>query len=198
MFYYNKQTKELVSEFDIVEKYNISLSRGRNFPDNNMLHMLQLIQLEERQNRPTITEYQSLELDYDNIIYDSEQDRAFVEWKVVDVILDELDENGIVIKTKEQKLDEIKKQRELDEQERIKQQEAQEEARKQQELEQAWVSLRARRNQLLLDSDKYVLPDYPHKSEEIKQAWLDYRQALRDITNNAEDPYNVTFPNTPL
>ena len=26
------------------------------------------------------------------------------------------------------------------------------------------------------------ISDYPHKSEESKQAWLDYRQQLRDMT----------------
>lgn len=45
------------------------------------------------------------------------------------------------------------------------------------------------RNKLLKDCDHYALPDWPHKSEEERQAWLDYRQALRDITN--QDMTNV-------
>lgn len=42
--------------------------------------------------------------------------------------------------------------------------------------------LREKRNVLLADSDKYVLPDFPHASNEQKEAWLAYRQALRDLT----------------
>ena len=38
-----------------------------------------------------------------------------------------------------------------------------------------------RRLNLLKESDVYALPDYPHKTQEAKQAWLDYRQALRDL-----------------
>lgn len=198
MFYYNKKTNKIVDDYEVVHEYNISLPYGVSYPPQDILNMLQLIPLHESQDKPEITEYQSIELDYSNINYDVENDRAIVGWKVNNVIVDELDESGNIIKTKEQKLDEIKKQREIDEQERIKQQEEQEALRKQQELEQAWAALRARRNQLLLESDKYVLPDYPHKTDEIKQAWLDYRQALRDITNTTETPYDVVFPATPL
>lgn len=198
MLYYNKTTKELVSEGNIVNKYNISLPRGTQYPPQDILDALTLIPVHEAQDKPTITEYQELQPNPEDITYDETTDLALMGWLVKDVIVDELDESGNIIKTKEQKLDEIKKQREIDEQERIKQQEEQEALRKQQELEQAWTALRARRNQLLLESDKYVLPDYPHKTDEIKQAWLDYRQALRDITSQTETPYDVTFPEPPL
>jgi len=43
--------------------------------------------------------------------------------------------------------------------------------------------LREQRNQYLAATDMYVVPDYPHKSEESKQAWLDYRKQLREITD---------------
>ena len=49
-----------------------------------------------------------------------------------------------------------------------------------------WQRVIKDRNQLLIESDRYALPDFPHASEQIKQAWLDYRQALRDITETAE------------
>ena len=39
-----------------------------------------------------------------------------------------------------------------------------------------------REENLLLDkTDKYVVIDYPHPSEEVKQAWIIYRQELRDL-----------------
>lgn len=41
---------------------------------------------------------------------------------------------------------------------------------------------RKERDKLLTESDKYATPDYPHRSEEIRNAWLSYRQTLRDLT----------------
>ena len=41
--------------------------------------------------------------------------------------------------------------------------------------------LRLKRNELLQQSDVFVFPDFPHKDEATKQAWLAYRQALRDL-----------------
>lgn len=46
--------------------------------------------------------------------------------------------------------------------------------------------IRSIRNKLLQESDIYVLPDYPHSSPEVRQGWLDYRQSLRDLTNDLE------------
>lgn len=43
---------------------------------------------------------------------------------------------------------------------------------------------RVERDALLKESDVYVLPDFPHKTPEIKEAWLKYRQALRDATKD--------------
>ena len=65
--------------------------------------------------------------------------------------------------------------------------------------------LRNERNTLLEESDIYVLPDFPHASEDIKQAWLTYRQTLRDLPINNSSPIlndiqgviNVTFPVAP-
>ena len=51
--------------------------------------------------------------------------------------------------------------------------------------ERPMVLLREERDELLAKSDKYTLPDYPHPTPEIRQAWLDYRQSLRDITQTA-------------
>jgi hypothetical protein len=53
-------------------------------------------------------------------------------------------------------------------------------------------AVRSKRNELLKNTDKYSLPDFPHSSPEKKQEWLDYRQSLRDITNNL-DTTTITF-----
>jgi hypothetical protein len=52
------------------------------------------------------------------------------------------------------------------------------------ELKNLWLSMemdyvREQRNQLLMDCDFRVVPDYPKR-----EAWLVYRQALRDLPNN--------------
>ena len=56
--------------------------------------------------------------------------------------------------------------------------------------------LRAERDTILSQTDKYATIDYPHGSEAAKQAWLDYRQALRDLPANT-DPSNPTWPIAP-
>lgn len=43
---------------------------------------------------------------------------------------------------------------------------------------------RIERNKLLKESDLYVIPDFPHKTPEIKDAWIAYRKALRDSTKD--------------
>lgn len=45
--------------------------------------------------------------------------------------------------------------------------------------------LRENRDVKLKQTDQYSLPDFPHKSEEVKKAWLTYRQALRDLPANS-------------
>ena len=64
-------------------------------------------------------------------------------------------------------------------------------------LESAWSTLRNERNERLRDSDIYVIPDYPHATEEVKQAWLDYRQVLRDLPANTTDPENPVWSEAP-
>ena len=56
--------------------------------------------------------------------------------------------------------------------------------------------LRAERDALLSQTDKYATIDFPHGSEAAKQAWLDYRQALRDLPANT-DPSNPVWPEAP-
>jgi hypothetical protein len=57
--------------------------------------------------------------------------------------------------------------------------------------------IREKRNTLLMNTDKYTIADWPHPSPEAKQAWLDYRQALRDLPSNTTDPENPVWPDAP-
>ena len=68
--------------------------------------------------------------------------------------------------------------------------------------------LRFWRQNALSHTDYMFSSDYQHKSEESKQAWLNYRQALRDLPENSTPvfdhtclgdlyPKNVTWPTKP-
>lgn len=64
--------------------------------------------------------------------------------------------------------------------------------------------LREERNIKLLETDKYLISDWPHLSEEVKQAWITYRQELRDLPATATPQLdengnltNVTWPTPP-
>lgn len=56
--------------------------------------------------------------------------------------------------------------------------------------------IREKRNNLLFLTDKFMLADYPI-SEELKEAYKTYRQALRDMTTQAGFPENAVFPKEP-
>jgi len=53
--------------------------------------------------------------------------------------------------------------------------------------------LRSTRNLLLKSSDWTQVPDAPVD----QAAWATYRQQLRDLPNNTEDPANPTWPTKP-
>ncbi len=57
--------------------------------------------------------------------------------------------------------------------------------------------LRADRNILLAETDKYALPDWPHTSLAKQTEWLEYRQALRDLPSTTDDPANAVWPVQP-
>jgi hypothetical protein len=57
--------------------------------------------------------------------------------------------------------------------------------------------LRKKRDDLLVKTDKYALPDWPHASLAKQSEWLEYRQALRDLPSNTEDPANPVWPAQP-
>lgn len=55
---------------------------------------------------------------------------------------------------------------------------------------------RAKRDKLLAETDYLIMADYPI-SEEKRQLVKEYRQALRDITNQEGFPRVVSFPEKP-
>lgn len=58
---------------------------------------------------------------------------------------------------------------------------------------QAVVNVRAKRNQLLADSDWTQLADAPVN----QAAWAIYRQTLRDLPSDEGFPYSITWPVAP-
>ena len=57
-------------------------------------------------------------------------------------------------------------------------------------IEQLAQSERAKRDALLMATDKYMLPDFPNKPAGIEE----YRQALRDVTEQSGFPENINWP----
>lgn len=66
------------------------------------------------------------------------------------------------------------------------------------QAERPWIKLRKTRDELLEKTDKYATTDFPHASEEIKQAWLEYRRLLRDLPANTQNPENPLWPTQPI
>lgn len=58
-----------------------------------------------------------------------------------------------------------------------------------------WEQIRAKRDSLLKDSDWSVAGDANPKPS--KEAWLSYRQALRDLPQNFKTPEEVIWPEKP-
>ena len=64
-------------------------------------------------------------------------------------------------------------------------------------LTKSFKKLREQRNTRIAQTDYLATIDYPHPTPEDKQAWLDYRQALRDLPANTTDPENPVWPESP-
>jgi len=58
-----------------------------------------------------------------------------------------------------------------------------------------WIQVRAQREELLKQSDWVSLPDVT-MPENLKQLWFNYRQQLRDVTDQP-DPYHIIWPTPP-
>ena len=60
------------------------------------------------------------------------------------------------------------------------------------------IKVKQYRNELLNESDSYVTIDrWEAYSDAQKTAWRQYRQSLRDIPQNANNPDNITWPIKP-
>ena len=59
-----------------------------------------------------------------------------------------------------------------------------------------FLSLRVERNSLLTESDWTQYNDSP-LSDEVKAEWAVYRESLRDLPDNTDDPSNPTWPTPP-
>lgn len=60
-------------------------------------------------------------------------------------------------------------------------------------VDEAWATLRARRNAALAESDWTQMLDAPVD----RDAWAVYRQALRDMTEELDDPLQAVWPARP-
>lgn len=63
------------------------------------------------------------------------------------------------------------------------------------ELQIQWAVVRTKRDDLLSMSDVFVVRSY-EKNEPVPQETVEYRQALRDVTKQA-NPFNIAWPSTP-
>jgi hypothetical protein len=62
-------------------------------------------------------------------------------------------------------------------------------------IEKKWEQVRELRDQILEETDQTQLPDRPI-DEDLRLAYADYRQSLRDITLQP-DPFNIEWPERP-
>jgi len=67
------------------------------------------------------------------------------------------------------------------------------ELRAKQAFEQKANPIRTQRNKLLLESDMYLIPDFPI-SDLKREEWKVYRQQLRDVTLQETFPESVIWP----
>jgi hypothetical protein len=56
------------------------------------------------------------------------------------------------------------------------------------------INIRAKRNQILKDSDWTQLPDIP---QAIRDIWAAYRQLLRDLPQQSSFPNDIIWPTAP-
>ena len=59
-----------------------------------------------------------------------------------------------------------------------------------------WIRLRSERDSLLSSCDRTQLADFPI-SVETKALWATYRQTLRDLPENTQDPSSPVWPTPP-
>jgi len=185
MNYYDTNDGGRLGFKQIVKRYNMSLPPGSTSLDIDLLKARGVVTLKTAE-KPEINDYQSLEPG--EVVYNEGDDYATETWKVVEVFVDEVDQDGNVIKTRDELLAESKAAEAAAEKARLEQEVAEEKARQERLTQELLEFNTEKRNQMLNQSDRFVLPDFPHSSEEIKNAWLTFRQELRDITTHENWP----------
>lgn len=66
------------------------------------------------------------------------------------------------------------------------------------EIQNKWNNIRSQRDELLKQSDIYVLVDRWNSMDlDKQQEWSNYRQQLRDLPENFSNPDDVVFPDIP-
>lgn len=135
-------------------------------------------------------DFQQPILDFEKITVNESQTEAFASWTINDVFQDHFDEEGNLVKTKEEIKEEVEEQqlKEIAELERIEKEEVK---------TQLIIFNKSRRDNLLLLSDKYVVEDWGDASKEETQEWVAYRKALRDLPSDPSWP-TVDFPVPPI
>lgn len=67
----------------------------------------------------------------------------------------------------------------------------------QEEIDSQWELICHQRNQLLKESDWTQIEDYEFNLNN-KEEWLQYRESLRNLPENQENPYDITWPQKPI
>lgn len=126
------------------------------------------------------------------LVFDRNNENMIVD--VLEVLHDIIDENiGVLEIERDDQVEDYFYYKVNTEETGIEYSEAAKEMRTRAFSEQKLFELRQIRNKLLKETDKYALPDWPHKTPEIRQLWLDYRQTLRDLPSK-ENPVWPTSP----
>lgn len=181
MAYFDKDRNARVRFADLRKVYNLSLTTSVDVITPDIAQMLSLYQISMStppEHDPEM--FGVMEDKTQDPIFDEERMTVSWPWKIVEKYPAELDENGNVVKTSE----EVKAAQEAEaaaaaarEAEQAEEAEAQ---RLIEEVEDEIAMNRITRNVTLLATDVYMVPDYPHADDSAKQAWVDYRVALRD------------------
>jgi hypothetical protein len=126
------------------------------------------------------------------VLFDRERENIII--NVMDVLVGNIDNTiGVLEIERDEQIEDYFYYKVNAEETGIEYSEAAKELRTRVFLEQNMFEMRETRNKLLKETDKYALPDWPHKTPEIRQAWLDYRQALRDLPSKED----LTWPTPP-
>jgi len=198
MLYYNTKTGDEISYQDIAQVYNVSLPNGSVGPDEQLVAKLNLVPIVMAPDKPDAEWFEEVN-DSGALSYTPGDDAAVREWVVVQVVSDMLNEDGNIVKTKEQIRDEAAADAEAAEAQRVLDEEA-EAVRVAEELARGKLDhQRMIRNMLLRETDVYTVSDYPHADDAAKAAWLTYRQELRDLPAHANwsDLQDEDWPTAP-